>query len=132
MIWREEPCSEEDFDRIRRICAKLQLRTLGDLHDCYLYNDVLCLADVCETFRDLYMKIAAGLDPFHSLTLASATYRSMLRRCNAPFELITERNGGMELMECVNENTRGGLSCVFHPLAMANTLSAAATTRRSR
>ncbi len=78
---------------------------MREYHDLYLYTDVLALADCMMTLREGWWD-KHGLDMFQSLTLPGASQAALLRRTGARVELITETNGGIELMDKVNANIR--------------------------
>jgi len=61
-----------------------------------------------------------GLDMLHNITLPGTSYQAMLKMTGANIELITEENGGFELMDAVNDNIRGGVSNIAQPYALAN------------
>jgi hypothetical protein len=123
---RDEACDEETYERHKSIVARFGLRTLQDVHDAYLPNDVLLYADCFEAFRDAFHE-TSGIDPAHFMTLPSAAEKvvqlNLLKRNGADFgpELITDR----EFMERVLANIRGGTVCAFVAHARANHPSAA-------
>ena len=73
----DEGVSTEDYTHARNVWDVFNCKTLRDYHDLYLRSDVLLLADVFETFRDLCM-MNYKLDPSHYYTARG--WRGM-RRC---------------------------------------------------
>jgi len=114
-----EPCSDEDFALVHRVVERFAVQDQGEYHDLYLYTDVLTLADCMESMRDGW-EANCGLDMLHSVTLPSASLQSMLKETGVQLELITENNGGMAFIRKINENVRGGVSCIMQPYAKAN------------
>ena len=114
-----EACSDGEYELVRHVVDFFQLRDQGEYHDLYLYTDVLALADCMETMRAGWRR-HCGLDLFGSVTLPSASYQAMLKQTRVNMELISDDNGGMEMMKLLNENIRGGASCIFQPFARAN------------
>jgi hypothetical protein len=115
----EEPCSDKDYELVKHVVDHFKLRDQGDYHDLYLYTDVLTLADTMETMRAGWRR-HCGLDLFGSVTLPSASYQAMLKKTGVRMELISDNNGGMEMMKLINDNVRGGAFCIFQPYARAN------------
>jgi hypothetical protein len=114
-----EACSEEDFATVQRVVDHFGLQNQREYHDVYLETDVLALADCIQASRDGWFQ-NYGLDMLHCVTGPAASYQAMLKETGVNFELITEENGGMDLMEAINANIRGGVSCIFKPFAEAN------------
>ena len=68
--------SAEDY----RLAANVMgWETFREFHDCYLYTDVLALADVMESYRDSF-RAQSGLDPIHYVTLPGAAWDAMTSR----------------------------------------------------
>jgi len=96
------------------------LQNQGDYHDLYLWTDVLALADCMVSIRAGW-RAHCGLDLFSSVTLPSASYQAMLKMTGVRMDLLCQDVGpGMELMDTLNRNIRGGTSCIFQPYAKAN------------
>ena len=114
-----EPCSDKDLATVQRVVEQFGIRDQGEYHDLYLFTDVLALADCMESMRSGWEE-HCGLDMLHSVTLPSASYQAMLKETGAKLELISEASGGMPFMSRINENVRGGVSCIMQPFARAN------------
>ena len=116
---KDEPCSDKDYAMVQEVADHFKLEDQGQYHDLYLYTDVLALADCMEAYRAGWRR-HCGLDLFASITLPSASYQAMLKQTGVRYQLITDERGGMELMNLLNSNVRGGASCIFQPFARAN------------
>jgi hypothetical protein len=103
-------CSEKQYAETGDIYKALGLQTFLQVHNCYLWGDVTMLADVCERYRTEWWQ-RFGLDPFHNLTLPSASYQAMLRQVGPKFELPSS----MDFVQRVNDNIMGGLSMAAKP-----------------
>ena len=66
-ILNQEAVSSEDYAHAEAVWRVFRCRTMGDYHDVYLKSDVLLLADVFESFRDMAME-TYKLDPAHYFT----------------------------------------------------------------
>ena len=49
----DEHISDEDYEHAQKVWEAFDCKTLKDYHDLYLKSDVILIADVFETFRDL-------------------------------------------------------------------------------
>ena len=119
---KNEALKDSGYSEIKEILDVLNIRSMREYHDVYLFTDVLAFADCFETFRHKFME-SSGLDPFHYLGLPGAAWKALLRNSDANFENITEEccnNQGALLMKHVDDNIRGGLSCAFTSYAKAN------------
>jgi hypothetical protein len=112
-----EECTDEDYALIQHIVGYFGLQNQGDYHDLYLYTDILALADVVEAMRDRWYD-RYRIDLIHSVTMASASYQTLLKASGAQVELLTEPH--RDLMDAILQNIRGGVSCIFQPYAKAN------------
>ena len=90
---RETACTAEEYAEVQDIIETYGMRTAGEYHDCYLWTDVLALADCFEAMRGVFFKLFR-LDMAHSLTMPSASMRAMKLQIPKSFQLITEENGG--------------------------------------
>ena len=116
----QEECSDESYAMVKHICETFAFTSFGDYHDCYLYSDILLMADCMEAFRKAFHK-KTGIDPAHSVSLPAASKQAMLLAVReTPIELVSEINGGWDFMNDINNNVRGGLSNIFVSYAKAN------------
>ena len=76
----ESHINDAEYEHAQKVWSAFNCKTLGDYHDLYMLTDVLLLADVFESFRELclpddYMNMSEdeqkeyyGLDPAHYYT----------------------------------------------------------------
>ena len=54
----ESSISDADYEHAQNVWSAFNLRTFGDYHDLYLLTDVMLLADVFESFRDMALRLS--------------------------------------------------------------------------
>ena len=110
-------CKESQIDRTwiqtQRVCVQKFPTTRPRV-------DALCEVEAKKEAMRAAWRVENGLDLLQSITLPSASFQAMWKKTGAEHFLITEKNGGMELLEKLNENIRGGVSCIFQPTGLAN------------
>ena len=107
--------TDEDYAHAQNVWDTFKCKTLGDYSDIYLKTDVLLLADVFETFRDVTIK-THKLDPCHYYTLPSLSWDAMLRFTGVELELLQD----YEQILMVENGIRGGICQVSHRYLEAN------------
>ena len=107
--------TDEDYKHAQNVWNTFQCKTLGDYSDIYLKTDVLLLADVFETFRDVTIK-THKLDPCHYYTLPSLSWDAMLRFTGVELELLQD----YEQVLMIENGIRGGICQVSHRYLKAN------------
>src|SRR6056300_692760 len=107
--------SDKDYTHAKKVWQVFQIKTLKDYHDLYLKTDVLLLADVFETFRDVCMK-NYSLDPCWYYTAPGLSWDAMLKKTKIKLELLHDSN--MLLM--IEKGIRGGISIISKRYAKAN------------
>jgi hypothetical protein len=112
-------CSDEEYAKIAEVVARLEQETFRDVLYDYQALDGLALLDVLLAFADHFHE-TQKLDPLHNVSLPTASMKAMLYHSNTKLELVCDINGGMDLMDRINSNMRGGLSCMFTAHAKAN------------
>ena len=70
---RDLPVNEGEWTVLEELCARRNIYTFGQLHDCYLAPDVLALCDVLINFRTSF-KAVLKLDPLGFLTLPKCAW----------------------------------------------------------
>ena len=113
---REENISDEDYRHALAVWKSLGCKTLEDYMVKYLQSDVLLLTDVYEAFRALCFDSYA-LDPTHYISLPHFGMDAFLKMTMVELELISD----IDMYNFVSQGVRGGISCVSHRFAKANT-----------
>lgn len=88
---------------------------MGEYHDIYMKSDVLMLADVFETFRNV-CKDKYELDPCHYNTAPGLSWDAMLKKTGVQLELLTD----YEMHMFIELGMRGGISTITQRYAKAN------------
>ena len=79
-----------EYAHAQQVWQAFGCQTLGDYHDLYMLTDVLLLADVFESFRDLCCdEDIYNLDPAHYFTTPNFAWDCMLKKTRTKLELIT-------------------------------------------
>jgi hypothetical protein len=86
---RQEPVDDKEFEDLLLALHAFNITTGRQLHDIYLQNDILQLADVSENFRNLWHE-TTGLDPFHKMGLPGAAWDNLLKNSKCRIENITK------------------------------------------
>ena len=68
--------SDKEYEHVRKVWNKFEMKTMKDYHDLYLKCDVLLLADVFEKFRNNSLK-NYGLCPSHYLSAPALSWNAM-------------------------------------------------------
>ena len=70
--------SVQGYEHAQQVWNTMEKKTLGCYHDTYLKTDVLLLADVFETFRNMCLK-HYKLDPAHFFTAPGLVWQALLK-----------------------------------------------------
>jgi hypothetical protein len=74
----KENISIQDHNHAQTVWSRFNIKNLKQYHDLYLKTDVLLLADIFETFRELCLR-DYKLDPVHMFSLPGLTWEACLR-----------------------------------------------------
>lgn len=107
--------SEDDYEHACNVWKTFEFKNLGEYSDHYLKTDVLLLADVFESFRDVTIR-THKLDPCHYFTLPGLTWDSMLNFTKIQLELLQD----YDQILMVEAGIRGGICSVSHRYIEAN------------
>lgn len=111
----DSKCSDFDYEKARNVWKVFKCKTLLDYHNYYLKSDVLLLADVWESFRNVcYLNY--GLDCTYYYTSPGLSFDAMLKHTKQKLELFTDQ----EMYEFCEKGIRGGLSQISTRHAVAN------------
>jgi len=111
----DENVTAEEYIRAEEVWSVFEMKTMHDYHDLYLKTDVLLLADVFETFRNVSFQ-KYGLDCMHYITLSSFSWLAMLKFTGVKLELFTEP----EQLLFVERGVRGGVASIANRYSKAN------------
>ena len=70
--------SDQDYEHAQQVWNTMGRKTLGCFHDTYLKTDVLLLADVFKTFRNMCLE-NYKLDPVHFYTAPGLAWQALLK-----------------------------------------------------
>ena len=101
----ESHISDEEYQHAQQVWSAFDCQTFGDYHDLYMLTDVLLLADVFESFRDLCLDYY-GLDPAHYFTTPNFAWDAMLKMTGKKLDLLTD----YEQYRMVEQGLRGGIA----------------------
>jgi hypothetical protein len=107
--------SDADYTHARHVWCTFGMTSMREYHDTYLAADVLQLADVFESFRDMSVQ-HYNLDPAHYYTAPGMFWDAALKLTGAKLELITDP----DMFWMVEKGKRGGVSTITKRYAKAN------------
>lgn len=111
----ESELKDSDYEHANKVWNSFNIKNMGEYHDLYLKSDILLLADVFESFRDV-CNTAYGLDPCHYYTAPGLSWDAMFLKTGVKLELITD----VEMYNFCEKDLRGGISVISHRYAKAN------------
>ena len=111
----ESTITDAEYERAQQMWDIFECKTLQDYHDAYLKIDVVLLADVFESFRNMCLT-NYGLDPAHFYTTPGLSFQACLKMTDVKLELFTDP----EMHLFVENNIKGGVSVISQRYAEAN------------
>ena len=112
---REAECSEADYTHAQRVWNEFHCNSMADYHDLYLKSDVLQLADVFESFRNIGLE-KYGLDPAHYVSAPQLSWDAMLKMTGCELELLSDP----EMFRLLDNGLRGGICVISKRHSRAN------------
>ena len=88
---------------------------MGEYHDLYLRTDVILLANVFESFRNVCME-NYELDPAHFYTAPGLAWKACLKKTGIRLELLQDP----DMLLMFEQGIRGGITQSVHRYAAAN------------
>ena len=79
--------SDKDYEHACRVWREFGIKNMGEYHDLYLLTDVILLANVFESFRDVCMN-NYGLDPAHFYMAPGLAWKACLKNTGIRLELL--------------------------------------------
>ena len=107
--------SDEDYEHAQKVWEAFDCKILKDYHDLYLKSDVILLADVFETFRDLCMT-NYELDPAWYYAAPGLAWDAALKVTKVELELLSDP----DMLLMFEKGVRGGVSSIMHRYGKAN------------
>ena len=107
--------SDTDYKHTCSIWREFGIRNMGEYHDLYLRINVILLANVFESFRQVCLE-NYGLNPSHFYTVPGLAWKACLKKTGIRLELLLDPD--MFLM--FERGIRGGITQSVHRWAAAN------------
>ncbi|CAP20528.2 Protein CBG23762 [Caenorhabditis briggsae] len=110
-----ENISEESYKYAQKVWKETNCKTLEDYTRIYMINDVLLLADVFETFRNVSLK-EYKLDPCWYYTSPGLAWDAMLFKTGVKLQTIKD----VEMYNFIEKGIRGGMCNTMLRYSKAN------------
>ena len=104
-----------NYQHVLNVWKTFKMKTFKDYHELYNVTDVLLLADVFESFRDVCLKYYE-LDPAHYYTAPGLAWDAMLKMTKINLELLSD----VDMLLMVEKGIRGGISIISNRYGKAN------------
>ncbi|CAP36217.2 Protein CBG18874 [Caenorhabditis briggsae] len=110
-----ENISEESYKYAQKVWKETNCKNLEDYTRIYMINDVLLLADVFETFRNVSLK-EYKLDPCWYYTSPGLAWDAMLKKTGVKLQTIKD----IEMYNFIEKGIRGGMCNTMLRYSKAN------------
>ena len=107
--------SDDDYKHAYKIWETFGMKSMREYHDLYMKSDVILLADVFESFRDVCMN-NYQLDPCWHFTAPGLSWSALLKMTGIELDLISD----VDQHQMIEKGTRGGISMIPHRYSKAN------------
>ena len=107
--------SDGDYEHACSIWREFRIRNMGEYHNLYLRTDVVLLANVFESFRQVCLE-NYGLDPSHFYTASGLAWKACLKKTGVSLTLLLDP----DMLLMFERGIRGGITQSVHRLAAAN------------
>ena len=110
-----EDISDEDYAHAQKVWRMFKMEHFQGYHNLYNKTDVLLLADVFESFRNICIK-NYKLDPAHYYTAPGLAWDACLKMTGVKLELLSD----IDMLLMVEKGIRGGVSMISNRYGKAN------------
>ena len=110
-----EDISDEDYAHAQKVWRVFKTEHFKEYHNLYNKTDVLLLADVFESFRNICIK-NYELDPAHYFTAPGLAWDAALKITGVELKLLSD----IDMLLMVENGIRGGVSMVSNRYGKAN------------
>ena len=107
--------SDTDYEHACSVWREFGIRNMGGYHDLYLRTDVILLANLFESFRQVCLE-NYGLDPSHFYTAPGLAWKACLKKTGIRLELLLDP----DMLLMFERGIRGGITQSVHKWAAAN------------
>ena len=111
----DQSISDEQYKHAQTVFSEFSCKCVLDYILVYLSGDVLQLADVFTSFRDIFYK-DYGLDATQYISLPQLAFDALLKESKVHLELISD----IDMYNWITKSIRGGFSGILHREAVAN------------
>ena len=106
---------DKEYEHACKVWREFGIKNMGEYHDLYLKTDVILLANVFESFRNVCMD-NYGLDPAHLYTALGLAWKACLKKTGIRLELLQDP----DMLLMFERGIRGGITHSVHRYAAAN------------
>ena len=110
-----EDISDEDYAHAQKVWRVFKMEHFKDYHNLYNETDVLLLANVFESFRNICIK-NYKLHPAHYYTAPGLAWDACLKMTGVKLELLSD----IDMLLMVEKGIRGGVSMISNRYGAAN------------
>ena len=110
-----EDINDEDYAHAQKVWRVFKMEHFQDYRNLYNKTDVLLLADVFESFRNICIK-NHKLDPAHYYTAPGLAWDACLKMTGVKLELLLD----IDMLLMVEKGIRGGVSMISNRYGKAN------------
>ena len=107
--------SDKEYEHARKVWKEFKIKNMGEYHDLYLRTDIILLANVFESFRNVCME-NYGLDPAHFYTARGLAWKACLKKTGIRLELLQDP----DMLLMFESGIRSGIMQSVHRYAAAN------------
>ena len=80
---------DKEYEHACKVWREFKIKNMGEYHDLYLRTNVILLANVFESFRNVCMD-NYGLDPAHFYTAPGLAWKACLKKTGIRLELLQD------------------------------------------